>query len=117
MYQRKTPLNLTCGIRVTMNSIVAKWKICIIYALRDTPKRPSELHRIMEKGTPRVINMQLKELESDGLVEKKVFAVTPPHSEYSITELGRSLLPIMDAMEEWGLKNCYRTDPLKRPKQ
>jgi DNA-binding HxlR family transcriptional regulator len=67
--------------------------------------RPSELHRALPEATPRVLDLQLKELLDDGLVVKTIYSELPPRSEYSITELGQSLLPILDAMITWGEVN------------
>lgn len=102
MYQRKLPLDLSCGIRITMGIIGAKWKPCLIDAVRERPKRPSELHREIPEAIPRMLDQQLKELEEHGIVEKKVYAEIPLRSEYSLTELGRSLLPLIDALDDWG---------------
>lgn len=73
------------------------------YAIK--PLRPSELHKIFPEATPRVLDLQLKELVEDKLVSKTIFAELPPRSEYSITPLGMSLIPIIDAMIEWGNRN------------
>ena len=67
--------------------------------------RPSELHKALPEATPRVLDLQLKELVDDGLVVKTIYPELPPRSEYAITELGRSLLPILDAMITWGETN------------
>ena len=67
--------------------------------------RPSELHKALPEATPRVLDLQLKELVEDELVSKIIYPELPPRSEYSITELGRSLLPILDAMIAWGETN------------
>lgn len=102
MYKRKNPLDLSCGIRITMGVIGSKWKPCIIDSLRDSPKRPSQIHREIPEAISRVINQNLRELEEHGIVEKKIFHELPPHSEYSLTDLGRSLLPVIDQLDEWG---------------
>lgn len=67
--------------------------------------RPSELHKSLSEATPRVLDLQLKELVEDGLVAKTIFPELPPRSEYAITPLGLTLIPIIDAMIEWGDKN------------
>lgn len=85
-----------------MEVIGGKWKSCIIQELSRGTKRPSELHRLFEEASPRVINQQLKELEIHGVVKKEIFAELPPRSEYSMTEMGKSLLPLIDQMEKWG---------------
>lgn len=73
--------------------------------LRHGPMRPSELHKVLSEAVPRVLDLHLKELAEDGLVAKRIFAELPPRSEYAITSLGRSLLPIIEAMIAWGEKN------------
>lgn len=102
MYERKIPVDLSCPLRLTMSLIDSKWKSCILDELRDTSMRPSELHKALPEATPRVLDIQLKELVDDGLVTKIIYPVLPPRSEYSITDLGCSLLPILDAMITWG---------------
>ncbi|WP_295992843.1 helix-turn-helix domain-containing protein [uncultured Alistipes sp.] len=106
MYERKIPVDMSCPLRLTMSLIDSKWKSCILDELRDRALRPSELHKALPEATPRVLDLQLKELVEDGLATKTIFPELPPRSKYAITELGRSLLPILDAMIEWGEKNA-----------
>ena len=68
----------------------------------ERPLRPSEIHKCLPEAAPRVLDIQLKELVEDGLVGKTIYPELPPRSEYRITELGRSLLPIIDSMMKWG---------------
>ena len=72
MYEKKIPFDIDCGIRITMEVIGGKWKSCIIQELSRGAKRPSELHRLFEEASPRVINQQLKELEMHGVIQKKI---------------------------------------------
>lgn len=102
MYQKKIPFDIDCGVKIAMEVMGGKWKSCIIQELNKEAKRPSELHRLFADASPRVINQQLKELETHGMIEKKIFAELPPHTEYSITEEGKSLLSIIDSLEQWG---------------
>ena len=88
-----------------MSLIDSKWKSCILDELRYKSLRPSELHKIFPEATPRVLDLQLKELVEDGLVSKTIFPELPPRSEYAITPLGMTLIPIIDAMLEWGTNN------------
>lgn len=102
-YEKKIPVDLDCPLRLTMSLIESKWKSCILDELRSgTPMRPSEIHKCLPEAAPRVLDIQLKELVEDGLVEKTIFPELPPRSEYRITPLGISLLPIIDAMLKWG---------------
>lgn len=102
MYKKKIPFDIDCGIKITMEVIGGKWKSCIIQELVTGSKCPSELHRLFTDASPRVINQQLKELEMHGMIQKKIFTELPPHSEYSITETGRTLIPIIELLEAWG---------------
>lgn len=102
-YQKKIPVDLDCPLRLTMSLIESKWKSCIIDELRDgLPLRPSDIHKRLPEAAPRVLDIQLKEMVTDGLVEKTIYPELPPRSEYKMTELGKSLLPIIDSMLEWG---------------
>ncbi len=105
MYERKLPIDLDCPLRLTMSLIDSKWKSCILDELRHDTLRPYELHRRLPEATPRVLDLQLKELVEDGLVKKTIYPELPPRSEYTITDLGQSLLPIIDAMIDWGNRN------------
>jgi len=102
MYEKKIPFDIECGVKITMEVIGGKWKSCILLELAEKPMRPSELHREFPDASPRVIDQQLKELEFHGMIKKKIYAELPPRSEYSITERGRTLLPVIEMIEKWG---------------
>ena len=102
-YEKKIPVDLDCPLRLTMSLIESKWKSCILDELRSgSPMRPSEIHKCLPEAAPRVLVIQLKELVEDGLVEKTIYPELPPRSEYRITDLGKSLIPIIDSMLRWG---------------
>ena len=102
-YKKKIPVDLDCPLRLTMSLIESKRKSCILDELRDgQPRRPSELHKCLPEAAPRVLDMQLKEMVEDALVEKTIYPELPPRSEYRISELGMSLIPIIDRMLKWG---------------
>ncbi len=105
MYRRKRPLDLSCPLRFTLSLIGSKWKTCILDELRGRPLRPSILQRRLPGASERVIAQCLKEMAEDGLIERTVFFEIPPHTEYSLTPEGRSLLPIIDAMIQWGAEH------------
>jgi DNA-binding HxlR family transcriptional regulator len=105
MYERKIKEDLDCGIIVAMKIFGAKWKPCIIDAISRGAKRPSELHREITSTSPRVIDMQLSELVTYGVVSKKVFSGFPLCVEYSLTPLGETIVPILTQLNQWGLKN------------
>lgn len=102
MYERKIPVDMDCPLRLTMSLIDSKWKSCILDELRYRSMRPSELHKALPEAAPRVLDIQLKELVEDGLVEKTIYPELPPRSEYAVTPLGMTLIPIIDAMLRWG---------------
>lgn len=102
-YVRKIPVDLDCPLRLTMSLIESKWKSCILDELRSgQAMRPSEIHKQLPEAPPRVLDIQLKEMMEDGLVVKTIYPELPPRSEYRITQLGQSLLPIINAMLRWG---------------
>jgi DNA-binding HxlR family transcriptional regulator len=101
-YERKTPEDLDCGLTVFMKVLGAKWKPCIIDAIHKGYRRPSEIHRLLPMAVPRVLDMQLSELEEYGVVSKQVYTGFPLRVEYFLTEMGTSLLPVIAAMDKWG---------------
>ncbi|KKB41341.1 winged helix-turn-helix transcriptional regulator [Bacillus thermotolerans] len=95
-----------CEKELTLPIISGKWKIMIIYYLgTEGTLRFSEIKRLFPKITHKVLTTQIRELEEDGIVHRKVFAEVPPRVEYSLTELGQSLIPIVLAMYDWGKEN------------
>lgn len=105
MYERKIPEDLDCGIIVTMKVLGGKWQPCIIDAIDRGIRRPSELHRYLTPASGRVINMQLRELEQYGIIYKKIYNGLPLKVEYYLTALGESILPIIAAIDKWGIAN------------
>lgn len=105
MYERKTPLTMDCGLHLTKEVLNGKWKPALLHAISMGAQRPSEMVRLLPEATRRVLNVQLKELEGHGMIEKKTYAQLPPKVEYSLTDVGRSLMPIIDAMNQWGDAN------------
>jgi DNA-binding HxlR family transcriptional regulator len=83
--------------------IGGRWKIPLIFHLLNGAKRFSELARALDGVTQKMLTQQLREMERDGLVERKVFPEVPPRVEYSLTPLGKSLKPVVDSMCRWGL--------------
>lgn len=96
------PLDTNCPIQATVNMIGGRYKALILWWLLKGKLRFSELSRKIPCATPRMLTTQLRELEKDGLLARKVYPVVPPMVEYSLTNLGTSLEPILSAMFEWG---------------
>ena len=91
-----------CPAEPALAVIGGRWKILILYRLFDRPYRFSELKRAVGGCTQKMLIQQLREMEADGLVRRKVFAQVPPKVEYSLAPRGRTLKPIVDAMCKWG---------------
>lgn len=102
MYNKKIPVDINCGFRIALEVMGGKWKPYIIYELLNGPRRPSELKRALPEASERVLAQQLSELMEYGVVEKKVIDPVCKHSEYSLTDLGRTLIPIIEQMRAWG---------------
>ncbi|MFV5698841.1 winged helix-turn-helix transcriptional regulator [Flavobacterium sp. ZT3R17] len=103
MYDRKIIKEYKCGMEVTMEIIGGKWKPCLINYIHSGLKRPNELQKAIPNASRRALNIQLNELEQYGIISKKIFPVLPPKVEYSLTEEGKSLLPITLEMDRWGM--------------
>ncbi|KEO71635.1 winged helix-turn-helix transcriptional regulator [Anditalea andensis] len=108
MKVRKIPLNLNCGLDLIGEVLYGKWKIRLLWFIHEGHKRPSELHRKIPDASRRVLNMQLKELEEHGLISKIIYPVVPPKVEYSLTDFGKSLVPVISALGNWGDENQDR---------
>ncbi len=91
-----------CPAEATLGVIGGRWKIVLLYHLFHRTKRFSELQRAISKITQKMLTQQLREMERDGLVHREIYPTVPPKVEYSLTPLGMSLRPIIDAMCEWG---------------
>jgi DNA-binding HxlR family transcriptional regulator len=91
-----------CPVEACTEIIGGKWKGKILYILFTGTKRFGELRKLLPETTQRMLTMQLRELEEDGIIERKVYPQVPPKVEYSISVKGESLKPIIDAMWHWG---------------
>lgn len=115
--------NELCPVAETLELIGGKYKALILWHLSAGPCRFSELRKQIPRATAKMLTQQLRELEMDQLIHREVFPVIPPRVEYSLTELGKSLLPILTSMRDWGVNylssknlqpNCIMmtTDPI-----
>lgn len=91
-----------CPVETTLMLIGDKWKVLILRDLMPGTKRFGELKKSIGNVSQKVLTAQLRDMEEKGLVSRKVYAEVPPRVEYSLTELGKSLNPILDAMRAWG---------------
>jgi DNA-binding HxlR family transcriptional regulator len=101
-YERKIKPNLNCGLDLIGEVLYGKWKIRLLWFINEGYKRPSELQRKIPDATRRVLNIQLKELEEHELISKKIHPVVPPKVEYSLTGFGKTLIPVIATLGQWG---------------
>ena len=93
-----------CPVETTLTLIGDKWKVLILRDLMPGTKRFGELKKSIGNVSQKVLTAQLRDMEEKGLVNRRVYAEVPPRVEYSLTELGQSLKPILDALQDWGLE-------------
>ena len=91
-----------CPVATTVSLIGSKWKLLIMRNLMARPWRFNELQRDLEGISQKVLTDSLRSMEADGIVKRTVYPEVPPHVEYSLSELGESMRPIIEAMEAWG---------------
>ena len=103
-----------CPVEATLDLIGGKYKALILWHLSESQLRFSQLRKLLQNATPKMLTQQLRELEAQQLIHREVFPVIPPKVEYSLTEQGRSLLPILVAMRDWGA-NYMRSSKKKEP--
>jgi len=108
MYERKILPNLNCGLDLIGEVLYGKWKIRLLWFINEGHKRPSELQRKIPDATRRVLNIQLKELEEHELISKVIYPVVPPKVEYSLTDFGKTLIPVISVLGNWGDENEER---------
>ncbi len=96
------PKSLNCPVEATLRMIGGKYKALILWHLIDGALRHGELQRLIPLATPKMLTQQLRELEGDNLLLRTVYPVVPPKVEYSLTEFGHSLKPILQSMYDWG---------------
>lgn len=102
----KSKFKVTCPMEYTMNKIAGKWKLVILWHIYDHEViRYGELKRAVNGITHKMLSNQLKDLVNDGIVHKEMYQEIPPKVEYSLTDFGKTLIPIMDMMFEWGNKH------------
>lgn len=115
------PHNENCPVEATLELIGGKYKALILWHLSSGKLRFSQLRDQIQGVTPKMLTQQLRELEAKLLIHREVYPVVPPRVEYSLTELGQSMMPLLVAMRDWGSSylrsqsvepNCFMLDPL-----
>jgi len=92
-----------CSVAVTLDIFNDRWKLAIIWHLLDTEKRFKELHETISEITQKTLTVKLKELEEKNIINREVFAEVPPKVVYSLTDVGKSLKPVLEEMYKWGI--------------
>jgi DNA-binding HxlR family transcriptional regulator len=106
-----------CCTSVTMRFIGGKWKAVILFYLIDGAKRYNEIRKLIPTITERTLSLQLKQLEEDHIIDRKVFTEKPPLMvEYSLTEFGKTLLPLLEEIVKWGNDAVEKSDKITRDK-
>ncbi len=100
----------TCPVDFTLNLIGGKWKIIILWHIMEQTRRFGELKRLMPGITQKMLTQQLRELEADRLINRKVYTQVPPKVEYSMTKHGKDLAPVLNKMCEWGISYLKSSD-------
>lgn len=99
-----------CGVEVTLAVVGGKWKGLILWHLRLKTLRFAQLQRRLRSVTQKMLTQQLRELEANGLIHRKIYAEVPPRVEYSLTDEGRRILPILELMCQWGQDYLLKTE-------
>lgn len=98
----KAKFNPDCPVGATIKVLSGKWKILILFSLSQGTKRFNALRREIPEVTQRMLTNQLRELESDKIIRRKVYAEVPPKVEYSLTPIGETLKPVLEQLKRWG---------------
>lgn len=100
--KHKNSKHYGCSVEAALDIIGNRWKGTVLYYLLDGTKRFNELRRLMPGVTQRMLTLQLRQLEQDKIINRKVYAEVPPKVEYSLTPMGKQLKPILHALKKWG---------------
>ncbi len=97
-----------CALDITMSFVGGKWKTVVLWYLRNEKKRFSELKALIPDITDKMLSLQLRALENDGLVQREIFPEVPPKVEYSLTDEGQTMIPVIEAIAKWGREKAER---------
>jgi DNA-binding HxlR family transcriptional regulator len=95
---------VNCPVTATMGVIGGKWKLLIVHLINNDINRFGKLSMILKDISRQMLTTQLRDLEADGLIKRVIYAEIPPRVEYFLTDKGKSLLPVLSAMKDWGLQ-------------
>jgi DNA-binding HxlR family transcriptional regulator len=108
-----------CPLTYTLSKFDGKWKPLILWVVKEGSLRFGELRRAVPDASLKMLTKHLKELEADGMLSRTIYAEVPPRVEYRLTELGRSFVPVLESLLQWGVAHCpasCRTGPAPKPK-
>lgn len=108
MRKQKHKSYAACPVEATLDLIGGKWKGIVLFHLTKGTKRFNELKRLIPEITQRMLTLQLRQLEKNGIIKRKIFKEIPPKVEYSLSDLGQTLIPILQMLEQWGSKYALR---------
>lgn len=111
---KKRQAQYSCAMEASLSVIGGKWKLPILNRLLTGPKRYGELHRIVVGITEKMLTQQLRELEEDNIIQRKIYPVVPPKVEYSFTETGEKLTVVFKALEQWGTSFLNESETVQR---
>jgi len=101
-----------CPVTATMGVIGGKWKLLILYLIYNDVNRFGKMSMMLKDISKQMLTSQLRELEADGIVERKIYPEIPPRVEYTLSEKGRTLLPIIELMRDWGNEYMLQKEPM-----
>ncbi len=93
-----------CPVELTLNVVGGKWKVLLLWNMKGGVKRYGELKKLVPGITHKMLTQQLRELEDDGIINRRVYEIVPPRVEYSLTERGDQLRPVLEMMGQWGMQ-------------
>jgi DNA-binding HxlR family transcriptional regulator len=114
MLYKPNALDKNCAARQTLDLIADKWSVLLIYALADGTRRYSQLNRMIEGITPKMLTQTLRRLETSGIVYRMVYPVSPPKVEYSLTALGKTLIVPLTALCRWSEEHAHEVENLQQ---
>ena len=114
MKHKRYDCDFGCPVEACLEVVGGKWKGVILYRLMGGTKRFNELMRLMPDVTQRMLTKQLRELEADQIVERKVYPEVPPKVEYSLTEFSQTLVPVLKVVQKWGAEYLDRVTAIRR---